>query len=491
MCSIIIIYRMLYLYLNKNNLKLLYLKKSLLSQYDVNFFQKEHRVDLLQKGAITNVDFVASAIKEAVNFFSPNLKDKEVFLILPQEAFSFFRVGVPIDIAPSAMRAFIQDKARSQLEADLEECSWEYFVTDSESLKQINFFALNKQVLTSYLEVLTLLDLRVQMILPETLTYFKLFEKTLRKEKKENIVYGFYEKSSVSGYLYDTLGLVEPKKWEETLDDTVSVEQVLKTKFTDFQEKGSKINRLILAGSESENVRQDTFTKAVGVWTNPLKRIMPQFYQDYIKLLIPPKDKQFPLLSFDACFGAFIFSQENKDFSFFKQGIKKLRKPTFSLPTISVNLPKKEVFIFILSFVASFGLFFLFSRFKFDFKSLTPKFETKTKVIVSPVKSPTPTPTPQIKREKIKIKILNGSGTSGKASDVKSVLTDKGYQEILTANADNFDYEQSEIQVKKTKSETASIVTADLKEYVTTFKQTTLAEKEAADVVMIIGKDFK
>lgn len=480
---------MLYLSLGKNYLKILHLKKSLLNQYDVNFFQKNHSVDFLNKGAITNVDLVASAIKEGLNSLSPNLKDKEVFLIIPQESFSFFRAGVPADIAPSAIKAFIQDKARSQLEIDLEESSWEYFIGEDQHQKQINFFALSRQTLLAYQEILTLLDLKAQMILPDTLAYFKLFEKTLRKEKKENIVYGFYEKTDVGGYLYDTFGLVDPKKWVEPLSDEIKVEKIFKEKFMELEEKGIKVNRLILSGAESETVRQDTFTKAVGVWTNPLKRIIPQFYQDYIKLLVPPQNKSFPLLAFDVCFGAFIFSQENKDFSFFKQGLKKIRKSSFSLPQI--HLPLKEIFIFVASFVLSFALFFAVTKFRPDLKSMFPKSQSSKSLTVNPTVEPSLTPTPKVKREEVKIKVLNGSGTKGKATEVKDLLKEIGYLEILTGNADNFDYVQSELQVKKGKAESGLIVAMDLKDSVAKFKQTVLDEKEAADVVIIIGQDFK
>ena len=87
--------------------------------------------------------------------------------------------------------------------------------------------------------------------------------------------------------------------------------------------------------------------------------------------------------------------------------------------------------------------------------------------------------------------MLNGSGTKGKASEVKDLLKEKGYQEILTDNADNFDYKQTELQVKKSISSSSTTIKNDLKDYVAKFKESTLAESEAADVVIIIGTDFK
>ena len=110
---------------------------------------------------------------------------------------------------------------------------------------------------------------------------------------------------------------------------------------------------------------------------------------------------------------------------------------------------------------------------------------------VTPTSAPTSIPTPALKRDEIKIKILNGSGTAGKASEVRDLLKEKGYQELLTGNADNFDYVQSELQVKKSQSAVADILKADLKENVASFKRSVLDEKETADIVLIIGTNFK
>ena len=71
------------------------------------------------------------------------------------------------------------------------------------------------------------------------------------------------------------------------------------------------------------------------------------------------------------------------------------------------------------------------------------------------------------------------------------MLKEKGYQEILTGNANNFEYEQTELQVKKSKSTVAAVIKNDLKLNVSSFKETVLDEDEAADIVIIIGTDFK
>ncbi|MCR4327092.1 MAG: LytR C-terminal domain-containing protein, partial [Nanoarchaeota archaeon] len=265
------------------------------------------------------------------------------------------------------------------------------------------------------------------------------------------------------------------------------IADILKAKIVEITTDKKKVNRIIISGEKSDTIRQDTFTKSVGVWTNPLKRIVPTFYEDYLKMLVPKNGKAFPILTYDVCFGAFILSEENKSFSLLKKN--NLYRNKVSLPKI--GMPKKEVFLFAGSFAISFLLFVLISKFGSNFK--IPNFMTKKNVVVvtPTLAPPTPTPTPNFKKEEVKIKVLNGSGVKGKATEVKDILRKKGYLEILTDNADNFDYVTTEIQVKSDKKQLGDMVKDDLKDYITAPKITILDEKEASDLVLIFGADFK
>ena len=206
-------------------------------------------------------------------------------------------------------------------------------------------------------------------------------------------------------------------------------------------------------------------------------------------MLIPKDGKAFPILTYDVCFGAFILSEENKSFSLLKNGIN-LKKKNFSMPKI--GLPKKEIVLFVSSFVISFLLFILISKSKINLT--TPNFLSKSNKVatVSPtVIPPSPTPTPSFKKEEIKIKILNGSGVRGKATEIKDLLKAKGYADIVTGNADNFDFKVTEIQVKKDKSQLGNMIATDLKDYISSPKISVLDDKETADAVLIFAADFK
>ena len=283
-----------------------------MGQYETFFFDKQHQIELLKSGNVISTDLIASAVKEALNSSKSGLKDKDVYLILPQECFLFLRTTIPIDIAPSALRSFINDKARSEWQTSLDEFFYDYFIQQIDKQSIVNLFAIKKEVFAQYQEAFTLIDYRIINILPETLAYFKLFEKTLRKEKQEKILFATFENDKLSGYLYDSGGLISSTKWQVILPQETEVEKVLKEQIVAFEKNGQKLSRLIISGQSSENIRQDTFTKTIGLWTNPLKRIISGFYQDYLKQLIPTNNQSFSILKYDVCFGAFIFSTENK-----------------------------------------------------------------------------------------------------------------------------------------------------------------------------------
>ncbi|MEN9327212.1 MAG: Type pilus assembly protein PilM [Candidatus Parcubacteria bacterium] len=486
---------MLYLYLDKNQIKLLYLKKTLLGQFESAFYEKKHQVDLLDKEHVNNTDVLASAIKEAITSLSPSqVKDKEVCLILPQKAFYYVRAEVPKDIAPSAVTPFIKDKARANIPTDIDNCLFDYYIQENEKEKQIIFYAISKDVLKKYHEAFSLINLQITALVPESLAYFKLFEKTLRKDKKEYILYANLDVDRITGYLYDSYGPLDAERTIETaIKETTNIEKILKQEAVKNEEKGKKINRLILSGDNSESVRQDTFTKQVGIWTNPLKKIIPEFYQDYLKLLVSNQTTPIQFLKYDVCIGAFIFSLENKNFSFFKKRAGDvLKKTTFSRP--QVKLPLKEISLFVGSFALSFVVLLGLSKLNMSPLSFLGNNQTIVTVTPSPLPvspSPTFTPTPAIARAEVKVKVLNGSGIAGKANDVKDALKAKGYEEILTGNADNFEYTTTEIQVKKSTPNLGNAVKNDLADNVASPTITTLEESSTADVIVIVAKDFK
>lgn len=499
---------MLYIYLDTHQIKLLYLKKSLLGAYEASFYSMPFETALVENGKPSNVDVIDSAVKKLLESVPEQpLKEKDVTLILPQDAFSFMRVDMPVDITTSVVDSYIKEKARAMLNgADPESAYYDFLIHESENQKKITLYGIQKETAQAFEQPFNLLDLKLVNIVPESLAYFKLFEKTLRTNKTENIWYVSYDNNRLLGYVYDSFGLLENEKWYQLVQPEEKIVKPLQKKAAEYQEKNIKLNRLILSGKQSGGMRQDTFTKDVGVWTNPLFRIIPHFYADYVKLL-QHQDTELPVVEYDVLIGAFIFSQENKGFSLFahtKSASTKISEVTSQLT--EKKLPLKNILFFLLSFVVTFGLLYAFSQ--MNMKSLgfampsMPKFALPSMPFLSqatptPLPSPTPTkptptPTPSVNREEIRIKVLNGSGISGKASDVKAFLTEKGYQEILTGNAEGFDFDKTVVQIKKDQEKKLKpLIAEDITSQVSSPTFETLDEDEASDMVIIVGTDFK
>lgn len=494
---------MLYIYIGHHAIKVLHVSKSLLGQYSVQEAEKKFSVQLLKAGKVAHTDIVASAIKEVISHLTGGaLKEKQVSLVLPQEAFFFTRSEVPSDMAASAVISFMKEKAKSVLPAHLDNVYFDFVSAENESKRIVSLFAIEESTVVGYKETLQLVDLQLVSLLPDTLAYYKLFEKTLRKGKIEHILYGSYEEDMVSAYLFDSFGLLEKESFSAKLTGGKGVEEPFKKIRTEYEDKHQKINRLILSGSLSDSVRQDTFTKDIGIWTNPLKRILPHFYAEYLKMLVTLDNKPFPILQFDACFGALIFSIENKGFTLLKNTFSPSRavmsqSSAKQSPFGMVSKPSfrisKEILLFIASFAGSFLIFTFLTQSPAGFNMRLPQFVAKAKPTPIPTEkpSPTPSPTPEIKKETLKVKILNGSGTPGKAGEVKMVMKELKYNDIVTDNAETFDYEVTEVAVKKGNAHLGALVKSELLEYVKEVKITTLDEKENADIVVTVGKDFK
>ncbi len=483
---------MIYLYISKNSIKLLSLSKTLLGQFNVSYFSKNHENDLLEDGKVKNIDIVASAVKEALTLAKPHpVTDQQVYVILPQDSFQFVSYDIPIDISETAIAPFIRDKTRADLNLNIESSLYDYMLVRQDGKAKVLLYAQNKKDFTDFSQIFTLLGLKINAFLPETLSYFKLFEKTIRADKQETFMYVFYDEKKSFGYLYDSYGLLQPKKYSFTED----IETSIKTKVEKLEKDSIKVNRIILSGGKSEKFRQDLFTKTVGVWTNPLKKIILNFYHEYLKLIIMTPNDAFPLLELDVCLGAFIFSKENTAFSLNQKSGQSGQTGKKLLPSLRnpFSVGKRDIVIFVISFVISFGAIFSYPR--------IATFLRHNKTILAPSKPtsvpikvvPTAVPTPVIDKKTIKIKIFNGTGTKGLAGDVKVILQKKEYSEILTGNGDTFDNEKTTVQVKDDKKEALQLVLNDLKDHVTIGKEniTTLKKDQSADIILIVGKDFQ
>lgn len=94
----------------------------------------------------------------------------------------------------------------------------------------------------------------------------------------------------------------------------------------------------------------------------------------------------------------------------------------------------------------------------------------------------------KLDRADITILVQNGSGEAGVAKVMSDKLTGLGYKVSGTANADNFDYEQTVIQVKAANKDFLPLLKKDLgTDY--TIGTATSDYTGSGDAVVIIGKE--
>lgn len=89
----------------------------------------------------------------------------------------------------------------------------------------------------------------------------------------------------------------------------------------------------------------------------------------------------------------------------------------------------------------------------------------------------------------LNIQVLNGSGAEGAAGGVRDFLSEKGYKNLETGNADNFDYTGVSIRIKDSQKKYLSTLQSDLEEkYTIGTGSGTLSADSTFDVSIIVGK---
>jgi hypothetical protein len=116
--------------------------------------------------------------------------------------------------------------------------------------------------------------------------------------------------------------------------------------------------------------------------------------------------------------------------------------------------------------------------------------------------APTPSPTPEvfatatpestpganIDKALAKIRVLNGNGQAGVASSGKAFVESKGYKVTAVGNADNFDFTDTIITLKKSFKDFGAALVADLSgKYSVKISPDTLEASDSADIEITVG----
>ncbi len=122
--------------------------------------------------------------------------------------------------------------------------------------------------------------------------------------------------------------------------------------------------------------------------------------------------------------------------------------------------------------------------------STLPFLAAKPTPTPTPTAEPTPPPAADVKKSDIKIRVINGGGTPGAGSKMKTFLEGKGYTVVSVANASAYTYTQTEISVKSGKTAYTKLLTDDLKaDYSLGTASAVVEESATYDAEVIVGKE--
>ena len=139
-----------------------------------------------------------------------------------------------MDVVPGAVDSFVKEKIRSSLSEEIDSYISDYLSIQKENQREITIAVLEKSKWKGYQDAISLLGLRATSVIPDTIAYFTMFEKTLRKEKKEQILYVNFEDSELVAYRFDSYGPLETPRFYSLVDDKKSLEDTLKKQVGEF-----------------------------------------------------------------------------------------------------------------------------------------------------------------------------------------------------------------------------------------------------------------
>ena len=117
------------------------------------------------------------------------------------------------------------------------------------------------------------------------------------------------------------------------------------------------------------------------------------------------------------------------------------------------------------------------------------EFEESTPTpVVEDVPEEEPTPTTELERSDLSVVIHNGNGGRGVAGDASDIMEDLGYTVLSTGNADNYDYEETVIQVSSANADFLPLLEKDLGESYT-IGETSTNYTGTGDALIIIGAE--
>jgi len=415
----------------------------------------------------------------------PKTRKLDAHVILAERFFDFARLDIPLDVAPEIIDDYIEKQLHTLFTNFSPTDSHRHFLSTVRGKTTANVYVLtgqNKQTISTLLDFF---DIHIRAFYPESLLLFETFNHTLNTTKRERVFFLEYEPQTSTGLYFDAYGLVENNV---QIINSTDIEKELKA----LNKSEDKPTRLILSGTKSLDIRQDSFTKTIGIWTNPLHRILTA------SPLLPIAQQH--LLNE----GLVTYSREIVLLSHIEKNTSSLIN---IILTQTVQKPKhvrmasgirtKKILTITVLLALSAGVSFLVLRTALAHPMTLSMPTIKMPVLFSknptatptlqPTTAPKASPTSSITAKNIPIILENGEGSPGLANTYKIRLEEKGYTITRLDNADNYGYAKSVI--KANSKAVFDRVAKDLSSYLS---DKPIYEKiTASTTTIILGADSK
>ncbi len=479
-------------------------------------------------GKLTFVSFSKNDFKKGEQWEekAPVIKE-EVAISVPDSIVHLLRISLPADTSKENISSFLMDQVREKLNMSLDKMIFDSAIVERSDLGiQVIFVGIEFEKLLPFYRAWKRIDLNPVVLTSQALAYFEVLKLTI--EENQAAVSVNAEDDNLYLLFYDKNGPVKSKFLTAEFEKMPSKVSEAILEFE--KERGHRINRVILGGDQGEDLAPSEIgqdiecVKAREVVEDLIIKNNYKIKDDYTAKgsflntiglgLIFFDDNKFNLIksNFEQIMQSIkleekpevveIAKEDNKDDV--KKDVPEKSKEEKEVVVASkpgVTDPEQEtereepvapllkqekkrnvfilpVIIFIITAVVAFsGLYFYQAG----------AFQKLSSFIPKPTPIPTQAPVPTVKpvtRAELKAEVLNGSGEVGAASTVADALTKKGYKDIKTDNADNYDYTQNILRVKEKFKKFAEAEFSDLN----IGKTETLNDNSSFDIVIIVGK---
>jgi len=415
----------------------------------------------------------------------PKTRKLNAQIILAERFFDFARLDIPLDIPSEAVSDYVENQLHTLFTTISPTDSHKYVLSTVRGKTTANIYVLTSQNKQTIDTLLDFFDINAQAFYPESLLLFETFNHTLNTTKKERVFFLEFEPQTSTGLYFDANGLVENTV---LIISSADIEKDLKA----LNKSDNKPTRLVLSGTKSLDIRQDSFTKTIGIWTNPLHRILADselstIAQQYLlETSIVTYAREIVLLSH-------LGKKTSNEIALIPNQL--VKKPQQMRAPSSTHVKKVVTITILLGLSAGISFFILRTALTHPISLSVPTVKMpqllSTKPTVTPLPKPTqalkPSPTPSLAAKDIPLILENGEGSAGLANTYKLRLEEKGYTITRLDNADNYEYSKTVIQTNS--KAIFDRIAKDLASYLS--GKPTYEKISSATTTIVLGADSK